>query len=372
MAGFECSSHQRPDGLRLDLIAATAHDRWAVQDYQQVRRHGMRCARDGVRWHLVERRAGVYCWDSWLPMLRGARACGVQVLWDLCHYGWPDGLDIWSAEFVDRFARYARAAAQLLRDESDEIPYFCPINEISYWAWAGAEVGRMNPGCLQRGAALKRQLVRAFLAAVQAIRAVHPRARILVAEPLIHVEAGNTDDATRRAAAGYRETQFETHDLLAGRLEPELGGCHAHVDLLGANFYPDNQWYLGGSTIPLGHHAYRPLRSMLEELHVRYGKPVLISETGAEGAARPYWLHHVCAEVMHAVRCGVPVAGVCLYPILDYPGWEDGRTCRAGLLSMATADGRRQADADFAEELDRQAAALAGQPAVRLQRVAES
>ena len=26
MAGFECSSHRRPDGLRLDLIAATAHD----------------------------------------------------------------------------------------------------------------------------------------------------------------------------------------------------------------------------------------------------------------------------------------------------------------------------------------------------------
>src|SRR5690606_1686237 len=54
MAGFECSTHRRADGRRLDLVAATAHDRLAAADYRQVRDLGLTTARDGLRWHLIE------------------------------------------------------------------------------------------------------------------------------------------------------------------------------------------------------------------------------------------------------------------------------------------------------------------------------
>ena len=33
MAGFECSSHRRRDGVRLDLIKATSHDKHAFKVY---------------------------------------------------------------------------------------------------------------------------------------------------------------------------------------------------------------------------------------------------------------------------------------------------------------------------------------------------
>ncbi len=65
LGGFECSTHQRADGRRLDLIAATRHDALAGQDYRQLAGHGFRAARDGVRWHLVEAAApGRYEWSS--------------------------------------------------------------------------------------------------------------------------------------------------------------------------------------------------------------------------------------------------------------------------------------------------------------------
>ena len=35
MAGFESSSHRRKDGRRLDLIASTKHDVFALEDYQR-------------------------------------------------------------------------------------------------------------------------------------------------------------------------------------------------------------------------------------------------------------------------------------------------------------------------------------------------
>ena len=41
MAGFECSSHRRADGRRLDLLASTGHDRWAAEDYGAVAAQGL-------------------------------------------------------------------------------------------------------------------------------------------------------------------------------------------------------------------------------------------------------------------------------------------------------------------------------------------
>src|SRR6185369_1097777 len=54
MGGFECSTHVRRDGRRLDLIASTRHDRFAAEDYARLARAGLLAARDGVRWHLVD------------------------------------------------------------------------------------------------------------------------------------------------------------------------------------------------------------------------------------------------------------------------------------------------------------------------------
>jgi hypothetical protein len=353
MGGFECSAHRRLDGERLDLIRATGHDRLAESDYLTLAEYGIRTVRDGVRWHLVEASPGRYDWSSLSPQLEAARTGRTQVIWDLCHYGWPDDLDIWSAAFVDRFARFAAEASRVIGDATDGPAFYCPVNEVSFWAWAGGEVARFNPGCAGRGAELKRQLVRAAIAAIDAIRSVDPHARFITAEPLINVEPGLGDDAHRRGAEIYHEAQYEVLDLLSGRLEPELGGSPEFLDLIGLNYYPDNQWYWGGPTIPVGHHAYRPLSGLLAEAFGRYQRPIFLAETGAEGCGRASWLHYVAGEVLHAIENGIPVLGICLYPILDYPGWENGRTCRVGLLSLPE-EGERRVFAPLAREIGTQ------------------
>lgn len=55
MGGFECSTHRNYRGNRLDMIASTRHDEFAEADYQRLLNVGMRTARDGIRWHLIER-----------------------------------------------------------------------------------------------------------------------------------------------------------------------------------------------------------------------------------------------------------------------------------------------------------------------------
>jgi hypothetical protein len=100
-----------------------------------------------VRWHLVEAGApGRYDWSSFLPMLRAAEAAGTQVAWDLCHYGWPDG----PGRVLGRLRGPPRPLRRRLRPPAPRgdrpPPVACPVNEISFLAWAGGDMARMNPG----------------------------------------------------------------------------------------------------------------------------------------------------------------------------------------------------------------------------------
>jgi hypothetical protein len=58
----------------------------------------------------------------------------------------------------------------------------------------------------------------------------------------------------------------------------------------------------------------------------------------------------------------VPVGGICLYPVTDYPGWTNERHCDVGLLGIPDPDGRRPVHTHFAEELERQQAIMALAP----------
>ena len=138
---------------------------------------------------------------------------------------------------------------------------------------------------------LKSALVRSAIAACRAIADAGVGGEYIWAEPLIHVTAFERTDEARGNARINHESQDEAFDMIAGRVDPHLGG---HPDLLGTigvNIYPTGQWYFEGSTIPLGHFDHRAIGEMLVDLWCRYGRPIVISETGCEGRDRPAWLH---------------------------------------------------------------------------------
>lgn len=353
--GFECSTHRLRNGKRLDEIAATRHDSFALQDYQRLQQQGMRTAREGLRWHLVEASPGNYDFTSALSLIRAANESNMQLIWDLCHYGWPDWLDIFEPRFVDAFARLAHEFAALLTNESDRFPIICPINEISFFSWAAGELAHMNPYALGRGDELKEQLVRTTIAATEAIWDVNPEARIAQIDPVINVlpdDPGNPSQV--KAAEAYRLSQYEAWDMLGGRLKPELGGAEKYLDIIGINYYDHNQWILGGSFVALDNPRYRPFREIIQEVYQRYQRPLFIAETGIEDEARPAWLRYIGSEVRAAMMNGTPVEGICLYPIVNHPGWEDDRHCHNGLWDYPNDKGEREIYLPLAEELSKQ------------------
>jgi beta-glucosidase/6-phospho-beta-glucosidase/beta-galactosidase len=353
MAGFECSSHRRRDGVRLDLISATSHDRHVRQDYSACKKLGLTTLRDGLRWHRIEKSPGQYDWSSWLPMLEAAHEVGVQVIWDLFHYGSPDCVDEGAEDFPQRFTDFAIAALELQESVTGKPPLICPLNEINFHAWAIDEGYFPRVGPEQKGW-FKRHLVRTAIETTRAIKQRWPDATVIWAEPLIHIAPHNRRRETVRRARQNLQGMYEAYDWIMGKAQPELGGDPSLVDLVGLNFYPHNQWYRKGPAIPMGHHEYRPLADMLVEMAERYQKPVMLSETGAEGSAKASWLHYVCGEVREAMSRGTDIRGICWYPITAYPGWDNSRHAETGLFSTVVADGTRHVDERLLAEFERQ------------------
>ena len=355
LGGFECSTHRRHDRVRLDIIDATRHDVWAQHDYNALQNVGIGAARDGVRWHLVEASPNRYDWESVLPQIRAAHQTQTSVIWDLSHYGWPDFLDIFSPRYVRSFARFARAFAQVLKDESDAPHFISPVNEISFFSWAGGDVAYFNPFQHERGEELKRQLVRASIAATEAVWEILPAARIVHCDPMIHVQSQRRKDFA--AARAHNESQYAAWDMIAGRLCPELGGSEKHLDIVGANYYVHNQWFFPGgegTMIEPSHPQHLRVRELLGALYKRFRRPILLAETGIERAARRSWLRYIGAEVRAAIAAGVPIEGICLYPICDHPGWDRGRHRHNGLFGYPDAEGSRTIHRPLAAELKRQ------------------
>jgi beta-glucosidase/6-phospho-beta-glucosidase/beta-galactosidase len=368
IAGFECSCQINSHGKRLDMTAALRHDVLAAEDYALLKSVGIRTARDGVRWHLVDRGAGQYDFSSFAPMVKAAREHGIQVIWDICHYGWPDDLDLFSAAFLDRFGKFSAAVAHYLKEETDEPPLFAPVNEINFFAWAATR-DLMYPYAYGRDGELKRQLVRAATLSAAAILNVNPRARLVYPEPMIHNVPPRSQPDLTEPARQQHDSQYEAWDMIAGKAAPELGGEPRFLDIIGVNYYAANQWEVpGGKKLhwDAGSNDERwvPLPNLLQEVYERYRRPIFMAETSHYGTGRAAWLREVAAGVYAARQQGIPMDGVCLYPILDRFDWEDPTHFHnSGLFDYRSyTDGRyeRVLNQEYAAELGVAQALMAG------------
>jgi glycosyl hydrolase family 42 (putative beta-galactosidase) len=351
-AGFECSTHKIKSGRRLDLVASTRHDVYAKKDFEALLPFGITTVREGARWRLIEQQPGSYDFASLDIILDAAAETGVEVILDILHFGWPDHLDIFQPEFLEAFERFTRALTLHLKQRGGPTRFLAPVNEISFLAWAAGDEGFLYPFASERGHELKEQLVRAAIRASEVIRQELPQVRLVAPEPVIHIVGNPEIPGDDVEAERYRLSQFQAWDMLSGRLAAELGGKPEYLDIIGVNFYDRNEWvHMADVSMKRDDPRYRPFHQILLEVWSRYGRPIFVSETGTEGSARPIWLAYICREVLAAIDAGVPVHGICLYPIVNHPGWEDDRHCCNGLFDYIDERGNREIYKPLADEL---------------------
>lgn len=329
MAGFECTDKLNAFGNRVDFLHLTGHLQLLAQDYQHIIPYGIRTVREGIRWSQVEKRPYEYDWSTVAVMMDTGRANGIQQVWDICHFGFPDDLTPLHPLFAKRFAALCRAFVLFYRSrEPHNTLIVTPINEVSFLSWLGGDARGTSPYCWGQGWEVKYDLMRAYILGVAALKEVDPSIRILTTEPLVQmVPPLNATQQQIEEAAAAHESQYQAVDMLAGRMCPELGGSPDYLDILGFNFYYNNQWIVGfQGFLPWANNdndpRWKPLRSLLQEAYNRYQRPIALTETSHPGVDRPHWIRFIAQECAAVLDLGIPLWGVCLYPIIDRPDWD--------------------------------------------------
>jgi hypothetical protein len=339
LAGFECATGYNRHREWIDQIEATQHDKYLAEDYERLRRAGIHAVREGIRWPLIDR-DGTYNLAPVKEVLRHARAQKMDIIFDLFHYGYPNGVDLFSDSLSARFAEYCHAVARYIVSNFDGPFYFTPVNEPSFFAWAGAEVGLFAPHQTGRGPELKYALARAAIEGANAIWSVIPHAEIVTVDPICHVVPKTPED--EEAAKNFNERAvFESFDMISGRLTPELGGSARHLGTIGINYYWNNQWVLNGETLAEDDERRVPLRDILRQVCDRYDANVFIGETAHDGDHRADWITSTAGEVIALMEEDIPIHGICLYPIIGMPEWHARQDwTNMGLWDLlATPDG---------------------------------
>ncbi len=325
----------------MDLVRSTLHDRFALKDFKRLQQLGIYTVRESARWYLIEPTPGRFDFTSLSCILDAAALADTEVILDLLHFGWPDYADPLSADFPEQFGRFTLAVTEYLRGRRGQCRFIAPVNEVSFLSWAGGDVAAINPYREDCAIELKRNLIRAAAISSEILLNNLPGVRLVSPEPVIHIVDNPELPGSEGEAERYRLFQFEAWDMLAGRAAPELGGRPEYLDILGINFYDRNEWIHHGMCLGREDQRYRPLREILNEVWTRYQRPMFISETGTEDGWRAEWFNYICDEADAAIQSGLPVKGVCLYPILNHLGWDDDRHCQNGLFDECDSSGHR-------------------------------
>ncbi|HTQ09452.1 MAG TPA: hypothetical protein VMI31_05215, partial [Fimbriimonadaceae bacterium] len=249
----------------------------------------------------------------------------IELILDLFHYGYPEDLDLLGPDLPKRFEAYCRGVAETVAGYADVPVHFTPVNEPSYFAWAAGNAALFAPFLVGRAPDLKIALMRAAIRGIEAIWSVLAEARIVNVDPVCHVVSPFGDHSRDREVRDFNERAvFECWDMLAGRLHPELGGSPRHLDIVGMNYYWTNQWEVGREGDPLSMDDARlsPVSQLIASVWQRYEHPIVVTETSHVENMRGPWLRYMAGEVREALEAGIPVEGICLYPILGMPEWH--------------------------------------------------
>lgn len=329
MAGYECSDKLNAFGNRVDLLQETGHLELIDEDYRLLEHFNIKTVREGIRWSKVERSPYQYDWSSVIKMIEAGKRNGIQQVWDLCHFGFPDDLTPLHPMFARRFAALCRSFINLYRTvEPDETVIVTPINEVGFISWLGGHARGTSPYCINQGWEVKYAMMKAYIEGVKAIREMDDNVLIMTTEPLCTtVPPLDADEATIEIARIVNDYQFQAMDILTGKICPELGGSPDLIDIMGANFYFNNQTILNtGTCLPWLNEnddpRWQPLSQLLKNLYQRYGCPIVLAETSHPGEHRPNWIEFVGRQCETVLREDVPFFGICLYPIIDRPDWD--------------------------------------------------
>ncbi|MET1087729.1 MAG: family 1 glycosylhydrolase [Arthrobacter sp.] len=322
-----------------DIFESTAHDINWKQDLGLLAACGVRRLRYPVRWHRVEARENVFDWSETDRVLHHLRDNGFQPIIDLIHHtSYPRWLEGGFADprFRTAYLRYTELFARRYPWVQEYTLFNEPFSTLFLTGheavWPPYQSGLKN---------FVGQLLNVLPAVAEASRAyadLLPGARHVWTDTCEHHTGSGTRGTAYAAMANERRFLVldsflgKGYDLDGPMAEPlhDAGGERlldidpGRIDVLGLDYYAHCQWHFDdvcGSTptpFPV------PLADQIHLYWERYGVPCLLTETNIRGRTsdRATWFKYVLEQCERARARGVPLDGLCWFPVIDSTDWD--------------------------------------------------
>ena len=375
--GVECSVVRVRDGVR-DQLEETRHLH-RCGDLDLIAELGIRTLRYPVLWEVVERERGQRDWSWPDQRLSHLSALGITPILGLLHHGsGPIHTNPLAADFPELFADYAYAVARRF----PQFDYYTPINEPLTTARLSALYGHWFPHTCDEATFLRMVVAqcRAINKAMQAIRAINPRAKLIQTEDVGRVFS---TEPLRYQAEHENERRWLGLDLLCGRVGQEhpfygrllsFGVDPDHLaelrdgpcppDLLGLDFYLTSDRFLDHRVeLNPGHPIGRNCRDFYVDVALpsslyqgcgggflgsicdawaRYGIPLALTEVhnGSTQDEQLRWLMEAWNAANAARAIGIDVRAVTSWSLFGCVDWNSLLTIRAGFYESGAFDVR--------------------------------
>ena len=379
--GVEGTLNRVGDGT-FDQLARAGHLH-RVDDVERIASLGARTVRYPFLWEYADPDGAAsigkapWRWDFADERAARLRSAGLVPVAGLLHHGsGPLGTSLVDDAFPQRFARYARAFAERFPWISDYTPINEPMTTARFSAWYGLWFPHAKDDVSYVTALLNQ--IEATTLAMQEIRRINPRARLVQTEDYGHTTcAPGLEDQ----AAFHNLHRWLTFDLLCGRVTPEHGlydwlvhqgkASEAALaffadnpcppDVVGLNHYvtsdrfldldlarhPPSSWggngrqrYADVETITVA--PLRGHRAMLLDAWERYRLPTAITEAhlGCEREEQLRWLNEAWRGALDARDGGADVVAVTVWAVLGSFDWDSLVTEQRGHYEPGAFDVR--------------------------------
>ncbi|HEV2747425.1 MAG TPA: family 1 glycosylhydrolase [Allosphingosinicella sp.] len=376
--GVECTIARVGDGFR-DQAAETGH-LIRRDDIDRIASLGVKTVRYPILWEAVAPDQPGECDFAWTDeRLHRLRERGIGVIGGLLHHGsGPAYTSLLDPDFPNKLGDYAARVAE----RYPWIERWTPVNEPLTTARFSALYGHWYPHRSDYPSflgALVNQCL-GTMAAMRAIRAVNPGAKLVQTEDL-----GKTFSTAplHYQARHENERRWLSFDLLCGRVNPkhpwwkillgagvglgqlaELEGGEAKPDLLGINHYLTSERFLdhrlglypeqdvggNGRDRYVDAEAVRVKRldddtgigARLREAWERYGIPIAVTEVhhGCSRDEQLRWFAEVWDTCGALRRDGVDVRAVTLWSLFGNVDWRSLLTRNDGVYDVGAFDVR--------------------------------
>lgn len=324
---------------------AVDHFRRYEEDFDLLVDLGLDVFRFSIEWARVEPKEGAWdagAIDHYRGYLKALKARGITPIVTLFHFTLP----VWFVELGGFEKRrnvkyFVRFAEKVLEELGGDIKWLITINEPTVYVGQSYMLGEWPPCKTNKilGIRVLHNLLSANRQVYRLTRSRH--IKVSMAHHVTYFYAG--DDAWLSRTSAW------VVDLVVNRYT--LARSRKYSDFLGVNYYfshriygyrvhnPENQLNdLGRNMQP------EALRYVLEDLHERYGLPIVIAENGLadeDDEHRKWWITESLKAMSLAIKNDVKLRGYLHRSLLDGFEWDKGFWPKFGLVSVHRGTMRR-------------------------------